>query len=256
LANYDIAEIYDEMTMSCTGDILAEDVAQLPVFVSLASTIQFPEPEDQINDLTGLQCMPLLWRVDLSNNLAEFDLSPLSGAGALERLELSGNQIVALSPLAGLSQLEYLDLSYNSTVSDLSPLAGLTQLNEVDFTFNSISDISPLSELPALESVGLSQNAIADIGSFSISSSIKTLNLSWNELSNIDAVAEMSGLSSIDFRGNDVSVLSPLLDNEFFGVGCVAWFNDNPMDCVDQATTIEELTGKGVQLFCDCDSCS
>jgi hypothetical protein len=254
LANLNIAEIYDDMSGTCTGDILAEDVAQITTFSSIASTLTFPEPEDQLSDLTGMQCMPLVEHVHLSNNNAAFDLSPLAGASALVQLDAPGNQIEGISPLADLAQLQYLALDYNA-ISDLSPLAGLTQLIRIELEHNVVSDVSPLSSLPNLVDLHLGENNISEIAPLSSLTSLQSLSLSFNGISDIDAVAGMSSLLYLYLQENSVTDLTPLVGNVSFAEGCMAWFGGNPIDCGEQAANIDALMSRGVQILCDCDSC-
>ncbi len=246
--------IFDNTTDTCTADILAEDVAEITYFVSIASVAYVSAPEHYITDLTGLECMPNLITVKIEGNYSSFDLSPLAGASALEALYAGENQIDDLSPLAGLTQLFYLDL-YHNEISDVSPLSGLTQLIGLVLSRNLISDVSPLSSLNNLDSLSLSKNEISDIDPLASLTGLWSLGLRENDISYIDAVASMTGLDTIYFWMNNVTDLTPLVNNASFADGCYADFTDNPIDCDDQAANIATLKDRGVHLVCDCSAC-
>ncbi len=246
--------IFDDVTKTCTADILAEDVAQLTYFASLASSEQGLVPEHYISDLTGLECMPNLHGVNIENNYSSFDLSPLANASALEILYASANQIDDLSPLAGLTQLSTLELQHNE-ISDVSPLSGLTQLNILWLEDNIVSDVSPLSALDNLIALSLDNNEISDIDPLASLTGLYDFGFVSNDVSDIDAVASMTGLHNIYFMINSITDLTPLVDNASFADGCGAHFTYNPIDCDDQAANIATLKDRGVHLVCDCAAC-
>jgi len=62
---------------------------------------------------------------------------------ALERLQLSDNEVQNINPLSGLSSIRFLDLDGNQ-ISDIAPLAGLTALESANLDDNLIADFRPL----------------------------------------------------------------------------------------------------------------
>ena len=93
-----------------------------------------------ISDISGIQQLPALKRVDLSvNNIS--NIYPLIFADCRDNitsLNLSSNMISDLTPLAMLSSIEYLDLSYNQ-ITSLQALMMLNTLRSIRITGNPLS---------------------------------------------------------------------------------------------------------------------
>ena len=140
-------------------------------------------PEQQIEDLTGLEHALNLKRIDVHrNNISDLkplakltqlerlgawinpisDLSPLANLTQLKGLDLGGCDISNITPLANLTQLEWLTLPWNHLIEDITPLAHLSQLTRLDLSGNRIVDISPLASLTMLEELRIDNNRIVD----------------------------------------------------------------------------------------------
>ena len=93
-----------------------------------------------ISDISGIQQLPALKRVDLSvNNIS--NIYPLIFAECRDNitsLNLSSNMISDLTPLSMLSSVEYLDLSYNQ-ITSLQALMTLNTLRSLRITGNPLS---------------------------------------------------------------------------------------------------------------------
>lgn len=91
--------------------------------------------------------------------LTTADLALLSGFPALERLDISGNDLESLEPLTALPALKRL-YAANNRITDVSPLEQLSGLEYVGLRGNRISDASPLFRLPQLQYLHLADNEI------------------------------------------------------------------------------------------------
>lgn len=93
-----------------------------------------------ISDISGIQQLPELKRVDLSvNNIS--NIYPFIFADCRDHitsLNLSSNMISDLTPLSMLSSIEYLDLSYNQ-ITSLQALMMLNTLRSIRITGNPLS---------------------------------------------------------------------------------------------------------------------
>jgi Leucine-rich repeat (LRR) protein len=99
-----------------TGEIRFEHVAG-------ASFLAWGGSLGPISDLSGIQCLPALIGINLSDNNIN-DLTPLSELTSLTYLTLQHASIADLRPLSGLTSLTWLDLDGNS-ITDLTALSGL-----------------------------------------------------------------------------------------------------------------------------------
>ncbi len=90
------------------------------------------------------------------------DLSPISGATALESLGASRNHVSDLKPLAKLIHLDRLDLGHTE-VADLAPIAGLTLLSELTLDDTQVADLSPISGMKQLERLSIQRTKVAKV---------------------------------------------------------------------------------------------
>lgn len=136
--------------------LLAPDVANLDRLI-----VEWPEDQDRISDLTGIEALKNLTYLNLRDHDVE-DLQPLAGLTELESLTLSRTRVSSLAPLAPMQHLESLDASKN-LLTDTAGLANSSALRFVDLSGNRIEDISELAGAQQLESLLLHENALTDI---------------------------------------------------------------------------------------------
>ena len=145
-----------------------------------------------ITDLTGLSFATNLQRIEFRNNSIS-DLSPLAGLTKLNNIKLRGNQITDVTPLANLTRVDWLGLEQNQ-ITDLSPLQTLTKLQGVGISGNPVTDVSPLSELTSLERIDAWRTPVSD---FTPLASLPRLR--WIEYGNDRSITEMPSLQGLKF---------------------------------------------------------
>jgi len=240
-----------------------------------------------ITSLWGIQCLTGLRRLDVSENFIR-DIEPLSGLIKLSYLRLSQCLLENLDPIAGLVNLTELDLSINTHITDISPLAGLKMLQILNLSDNEIGNIEPLAELTNLKELNISQNGkyedvggervyigISDISPLSGMTSLEKLDFSrcgrisdltplsgMANLSELDAerasienigtLAGLTSLSVLNLSSNEIRDIGPLVDNPGIGEGDRVSIGDNPIDCTEQASNIQALLDRGVELTVYC----
>ena len=197
-------------------------------------------------DLMPLVGMTRLRRLDLSHPNSDVNghgqianLTPLGRLGALEELDLHGNNMPDLSGLAGLTGLRSLnicnccieDLSALSTltgleelnmgdwvdeievygpVDDLSCLTGLTHLKKLELFDQGIDDLSPLSGLTDLEELDISGTKVNDLKPLSGLTNLRKLNISRTQVEDLTPLSKLLKLSELDMWETQVEDLSPL----------------------------------------------
>ncbi len=164
--------------------------------------------EDQISNITGLDCLTALTTLNLSGNRIR-DIEALASLTELTQLNLTGNLIDDISPAAGLTKLDTLLLGKNQ-IADLSPLLDLADLTILDISNNNVSDISALAGLESLTSLSLGNNLIGDLSPVENLVNLETLALEENQLSDIVALSELRMLRYLALSNNSLSDITPL----------------------------------------------
>lgn len=133
-----------------------EDVS---IIESLA--LEWPEEDEQIHSLEGIQALTGLTYLNLRGNSVA-DISPLANLENLAFLDLQQNNVAQIPALGGLTSLSELNLAGNQ-LSDISGLAALTRLEYLNLAGNKVGDVSSLAELEYLMGLALHGNAISDV---------------------------------------------------------------------------------------------
>jgi hypothetical protein len=202
------------------GDLTCEDLCNAtPLKASGGPTLLDPAPP-KIRDLTGLQCML-----------------------GLRRLDLSVNDFEELGPLASLSRLTDLNVDA-SGVRDLSPLAHLTSLTSLWARGNQIEDLSPLVGLPALAGLFIDGNRISDPSPLASVSSLGTLNIGANRLVDVSPLATLPLLERLSVTANQLEDLSQVLA---FPHLTYVDISANPEACTEaERAVVRELSARGI----------
>ena len=189
----------------------------------------------EITDLSFLEGMTRLKRLDLSGCAIHADLSVLStlpaleelsmqgcsisslafleGAPALKNLNLRANAIGNLSPLASIPTLQRLDLADNA-VADLKPLSGLTELTHLDLSENVLTDMTPIGTCLKLLELDVSDNKLTSIAAVQNLTSLTSFRAEKNQITDCSALAHCTQLRTLDISNNlltDITMLSPLV---------------------------------------------
>lgn len=191
-----------------------------------------------INTLKGIEFMPNLYRLSLSNNNLS-DISHLKSLSHLDKLNLSCNQISDISPLENIDYLFELDLS-NNIICNIESLKGLANFSDVphnlNLSNNRISDISVLCENIRLENLDLSNNRISDTSSLSLllrADSLNDLNLSNNNISELPDLTQLNIYSiNLDFSLNKLSETELKEKMPYRFASDAEWINKNKYSAI------------------------
>ena len=158
----------------------------------------------EISDLSFLEGMTRLKRLDLSGCTIQGDLSVLSTLPALEELSMQGCSISSLSFLEGAPALQSLNLRGNA-IGNLSPLASIPTLKRLDLADNAVADLNPLSGLTELTHLNLSENVLTDMAPVGACIKLTELDVSDNKLTSIAAVQNLTALTSFRAEKNQLT---------------------------------------------------
>ena len=181
------------------GHLTPEDVASLTTLLAVSKAIR---------SLAGIGHLTALQRLDLSDNQIT-DLTPLNQLTNLNNLGLNDNRIVNLTPLAFLTNLETLWLASNQIV-DITPLNPLTNLETLWLASNQIVDITPLNPLTNLETLELADNQIVDITPLNQLTNLAWLLLGYNQIVDLSPLTQLTKLSWLRLPRNEIVDLSSL----------------------------------------------
>ena len=135
------------------------------------------------------------------------DLSPLERIPRLRRLDLSAAQLLAdLGPLAALKELEELVLPGSHVVDDLRPLASLPlerlRLGRVQ------CDLTPIADLRSIRGLELQWNAGASgFPALGEMASLRVLVLHKPPSDSLEAIWRLTGLVQLELYGDDLTDL-------------------------------------------------
>ena len=188
-------------------------------------------PEEQINDLTGLEHATQLTALNLNFNQIR-DLSPLTGLTNLTVLDLEGNQISDVTALIGLVNLEELYLAGNP-ITDKQPLRTLLEKNpdlqlDIDIpgptwmpdgnlyaAIREALGLTPGDTLTPQALQGLTQldaswSGISDLTGLEHATQLIGLSLQDNRIRAITPLAGLTNLTTLDLGRNEIRDITPL----------------------------------------------
>ena len=158
----------------------------------------------QLSDLSFLEGMTRLKKLDLSGCAIAADMSVLKTLPALEELELRGCSISSLAFLEGAPSLKKLDLSRNA-VGNLTVLSTIPTLQTLDLSDNAVSDLAPLANLTELTSLDVSENVLTTIAPIRNCVKLSYLDVSDNKIVEISAVQKLTGLTEFRAEKNQIA---------------------------------------------------
>jgi len=140
---------------ACNGGILP----RLDVFRRIESLNIWHEDLENISAIS--LCYSSLKSLILNYNSRLTDISPLNTLFLLERLEMHENdELVDITPLSRLGNLKYLDIKENRKLCDISPLSNLWQLEYLDIRGTSIKNYSPVLSLRGLRNLRVGEYSL------------------------------------------------------------------------------------------------
>ena len=158
----------------------------------------------EITDLSFLEGMTHLKRLDLSGCAIHADLSFLGALPALEELSLQGCSISSITFLENAPALKILNLGSNA-IGNLSALASVPTLQHLDVANNAVSDLRPLSGLTELTYLNLAENVLTDLSPIGGCTRLTELDVSDNRLTSIAAVQNLTALTSFRAEKNQLT---------------------------------------------------
>lgn len=128
----------------------------------------------------------------------------------IQTLEIKENRAIGdLSPLEKLKHLR--NLTVNDTkITDLSPLLDLVYLQELDLSRNPITDLSPLNSLTNLEFVYLNNTPVDNLDWLEDLSKIKILDISSTEIRNLKVLSKATHLQKLIAYSTRINNITPL----------------------------------------------
>ena len=201
--------IYSDDLWAVTSLAVPETAIELSDLKHLLFLEELTLQNREIDDLSFLEGMTHLKKLDLSGCAISGDLSIIKSLPALEELTMRGCSLSSLSFLEGAPSLKKLDLRSNA-VGNLSVLATIPTLQVLDLSDNAVRNLSPLTGLTELTSLNLAENVISHMAPLSTCVKLGTLDVSENKITSIAAVQNLTGLTSFRAEKNLITDASPL----------------------------------------------
>ena len=151
---------------------------------------------NSIDEIEGLQNIPYLASLDLSNNNIR-EIKALENLPGLVSLNLSGNGITEIKGLANLSNLSSLDLSRNG-ITEIKGLDTLKKLRFLNLNINNIAEIKGLDNLPDLMVLNLEKNTIREIKGLENVRKLNALYLTNNFITEVKGIQHLRNLKRFD----------------------------------------------------------
>ncbi|MFX1530513.1 MAG: leucine-rich repeat domain-containing protein [Promethearchaeota archaeon] len=151
---------------------------------------------NSIDEIEGLQNMPYLASLDLSNNNIR-EIKSLGSLQGLVTLNLSGNTITEIKGLENLTNINSLDLSRNG-ITEIKGLDTLKRLRFLNLSFNNITEIKGLNNLTELMVLNLERNSIKEITGLENVRKLNALYLANNFITEVRGIQHLRNLKRFD----------------------------------------------------------
>ena len=151
---------------------------------------------NSIDEIEGLQNIPYLASLDLSNNNIR-EIKALENLPGLVTLNLSGNGITEIKGLENLSNLSSLDLSRNG-ITEIKGLDALKKLRFLNLNFNNIAEVKGLDNLSELMVLNLEKNTIREIKGLENVRKLNALYLANNFITEVKGIQHLRNLKRFD----------------------------------------------------------
>lgn len=151
---------------------------------------------NSIDEIEGLQNLPYLASLDLSNNNIR-EIKALENLPSLVTLNLSRNGITEIKGLENLSNLNSLDLSING-ITEIKGLDTLKKLRFLNLSFNNIAEIKGLYNITELMVLNLEGNTIREIKGLENVHKLNALYLGNNLITKVKGIEHLRNLKRFD----------------------------------------------------------
>ena len=119
----------------------------------------------EIDNLTGIEGLAELTHIDISDNHALSDVSPLASCPNLKYLSAAHTAVCDLMPLKEHPGLEEINIG-GTPVTDVSPLAAIPTLWRICLYGSAVENVSCLASLPKLSNLDLRKTQVTDLSAF------------------------------------------------------------------------------------------
>jgi len=124
------------------------------------------------------------------------DLQPITQLKGLNKLYLSGTQIVDLSPMASLGNLTSFTIK-QSPVTNLQSISVLNQLELINFENTPVEDLDPLEGMQKLKSLNFSGTQVKNLKSISHLRNLEKIAFNNTSVRSIKHIFELPNLSEV-----------------------------------------------------------
>lgn len=229
------------------GSLPPGKVKDLQPLAGLTQLTSLNINRNPVASLEPLGKLPRLQQLFAAKIREQLDVTPLGSAQRLELLDLGGDTLPDLAPLAGAKKLRKLTLR-EGTVRAPSSIAALTSLEELDAT-GVFDDVAPLAGLTKLRLLRVSGKTIAHASALGVLENLQLLDMAAAGVADLGFVANLSQLVNLSAYNNQITDISSL--NGLGELRSVV-LNGNPLVCATQATNLQTLKTRGVEVFSDC----
>ena len=195
----DYLDGYDKGILDITGLEFAANLRELHLGRN---------PITDLRPLANLTKLKVLHIGDVSLQIANLELHPLTNLTNLERLILHRNGILDITPLSGLTKLRTLSIEGNP-ITDLRPLYRLN-LRELDASHCPLIDLRQLARLTSLEYICLEYSGISDIRPLSGLTNLHILDIRYNGIEDIHSLSGLTALQTLWVQGNPITDFTPI----------------------------------------------
>lgn len=170
--------------------------------------------------ITSIKCehQDKLKYLSLKTNLITKDRLDLTGAPALETLDLSYNKMSSFD-FRPFTALKLLNVSHNEAVGNVL-VEGLDNIETIDLSYCDVSVFYPV-RLPKLRNLDLNHNALMDLQLGDNYPMLSSLNVSKNELTTLD-LSKCVELTQFNCDSNAMTALDVSANVELIRLSCAA----------------------------------
>lgn len=203
-----------------------------------------------VNDFTGMDAMPNLVSISLSNCTLS-DVNFLLSNTKLKTITINNSVIGSISGLDPLTQLNSFAIS-SCTVATTPDFSGAPALKAVTFTDSSQTLMTWATPLTSIQYVDISGNTINDLSPLLGKNSLTTLKAAHNIIADLSFIEQLMSLNNIDLSYNNVSDILPLVNSATsYGLknGGTVDLTADPLNSTSQTTYMSYMRQHGVTVI-------
>lgn len=164
---------------------------------------------NKLDSLTAVQQLPHLLTLHADNNAVTSLDCQDAKLPWCQRLDLSGNKLVALPPLQMLGRLRFARFTGNQ-IASLEGFSGHPALEELDLQENQLTTLRGLGTMVSLRRLSVAGNQLASLEGLD-APRLSELELSKNQLASLANIEGAPSVIDLDIRDNQLSAEDPML---------------------------------------------